>query len=188
MVSAPDLGQADVTDVSGLDHLLDRADGVLDGDLRVDPARTVDVDVVGSQPPQGVGQAVLDRRRADVGAGMGPSSGRVALCAELHADHDVLAGALLERPVDEELVVAGTVEVGRVDQVHPGVDGGVDRGDALGLVRRAVQVGHPHGTETDHGDGGAGPAECASLHCSSSSFRAPTSRRHIPNMPPLPIR
>ena len=41
-----DLGEADVAHVPGLDELGDRADGLLDRDVRVDAGDPVDVDVV----------------------------------------------------------------------------------------------------------------------------------------------
>ena len=45
-----DLGEADVADVAGLDHLGDRADRLLDRHVRVEARRPVDVDVVGAEP------------------------------------------------------------------------------------------------------------------------------------------
>ena len=47
-----DLGQADVADVAGLDQLGDRADGLLDRHVRVEPGGPVDVDVVGAEAAQ----------------------------------------------------------------------------------------------------------------------------------------
>ena len=46
----------------------------------------------------------------------------------------------------------------------PGVERGVDRGDALRLVGRAVHAGHAHAAEAERGDGGAGGAERAGDH------------------------
>ena len=60
------LGQAEVPDEAGLDHLRDRADRVLDRDPRVQPGRLVQVDVVGAEPLQRVGERGLDRGRAGV--------------------------------------------------------------------------------------------------------------------------
>ncbi len=59
MVSAPDLGQADGPNVAGLDELADGADRLLDRDLGVEAGRPVDVDVVGAEALQAVGEAVL---------------------------------------------------------------------------------------------------------------------------------
>ena len=61
-----DLGEADVADVARLDHLRDRADRLLDRDVGEHAPGPVDVDVVGAEPAQRVGEEVLDRRRAQV--------------------------------------------------------------------------------------------------------------------------
>jgi hypothetical protein len=82
-----DLGQSDVPDVPGLDLLGDGADRLLDRDVRVQPGRTVDVDVVGAEAAQRVGEEVLDRRRPRVVAQ--PAAVRVAQGAELDADADL---------------------------------------------------------------------------------------------------
>ena len=47
-----DFGQADRAHVSFLDEIRDRADGLLDGHLRIEPARTIDVDVIEAEPRQ----------------------------------------------------------------------------------------------------------------------------------------
>ena len=56
------LGQADVQDLALGDQLGQRADGLLDGRVRVDPVLVVEIDVIGAEPLQGA----LDRG-ADVG-------------------------------------------------------------------------------------------------------------------------
>jgi hypothetical protein len=54
--------EPEVTDVARLDQLLDRADRPLDRDVRKHPSRPVDVDVVGSEAAERVGEEVLHRR------------------------------------------------------------------------------------------------------------------------------
>jgi hypothetical protein len=49
----------------------------------------------------------------------------------------------------EKLVVAHAVVVTGVEQADPGVQGGPDGGDALGLVGRAIGAGHPHAAQPD---------------------------------------
>jgi hypothetical protein len=66
------------------DHRRDGADGVLDRDLGVHPAETVDVDVVGAKALEAVGQEVPDRHRPAVDPDIGKI--RAAKGAELHAD------------------------------------------------------------------------------------------------------
>ena len=85
-----DLGEADVADVARLDHLGDRADRLLDRHLGVEAAEPVDVDVVGAEPAQRVGEEVLHRDRAAVDAD--PAAAGIAQDAELDADHGLRRG------------------------------------------------------------------------------------------------
>jgi hypothetical protein len=142
-----DFREAYVMDIALVDQLGDRADGLLDRDVGVDPAEPVDVDVVRVESSQGVPERVLDRLRAavdpeDLSAGC-------AQQAELDAQEHVLAVAAAQRLTQEQLVVARSVVVAGVEQADAGVESGVDRRDALGLVRGAVQGGHAHAAETD---------------------------------------
>jgi hypothetical protein len=63
-----------------------------------------------------------------------PAAVRAALGAELDADQGLVTTSALERLADEEFVVAHAIEVPGVDEVDPGVERGVDRGQALGPV------------------------------------------------------
>ena len=108
------LGQPDMADVAGLDHLGDRADGLLDRQAWVDPGRAVDVDVVGTESLQSVGERVLGRRGAGVVAE--PSPVGSALGTELDAHQHIVAPDATQDLTDEHLVVAGAVEVTRVEQ------------------------------------------------------------------------
>jgi hypothetical protein len=116
------LGQPDVADVAGLDHLGDRADGFLDRHAWVDPGRAVDIDVVGTEPLQSVGERVLGRCGAGVVAEPGPVGS--ALGTELDAQQHVVAPDTTQDLTDEHLVVAGAVEVARVEQPDAGVERG----------------------------------------------------------------
>lgn len=59
--SLPDLGQADVPDEAGLDHLRDRTDGLPDRHLPIEPGGTQEVHVVGAKPRQRLRERVLRR-------------------------------------------------------------------------------------------------------------------------------
>src|SRR5690606_10955593 len=109
-----DLGQADVADVSGLDEFGDGADGVLDGHAGVEAGGTVDVDVVGAEPPQAVGEEVLDGGGAGVVAE--PGAVGAAQRAELDADHDAVAVGAAQGVAQQQLVVAHAVEVAGVEE------------------------------------------------------------------------
>ena len=60
------LGETDVADVAGLHELRDRADRLLDRDVREDASRAVDIDIVGAETAERVGEEVLDRGRTQV--------------------------------------------------------------------------------------------------------------------------
>jgi len=150
------LGQSDATHVTGLHHVGDGAHRVLDGDSRVEPGRAVDVHVVHPEAGEAVGEEILHRRRAGVEAQ--PAAVRGAQRAEFHRKQR-LVPAFAQRPSDEELVVAGAVEVARVKQGDALVQGRVDGGDALRLVGRPVHPGHAHAPQGERKDGGAGGAE-----------------------------
>jgi len=139
------LGQADVADMAGGDQLGDRPHGVLDRDLGVHPAETVDVNMIGPEALEAVGEEVADRHRPAVD----PDVGQVGAAqgAELHAQHHLVP--VPQRLADKELVVAHAVVVAGVEQADPGVQGGMDGGDALGLVGRAVGAGHAHAAQPD---------------------------------------
>jgi len=49
-----DLGQADPTDVAGVDHFGYRPDRLFDRDVRVEPCGTVDVHIVGTEARAGL--------------------------------------------------------------------------------------------------------------------------------------
>ncbi len=155
-------GQADVAHVARLHEIGDGADGVLDRHGRIQPRGPVDVDVVQAQALQGIGREGLDRFRAAVEAE--PGLIRAAQGAELDADLETIAADALHRLGDEHLVVAHAVEVAGVDQIDPGVEGGVDGGDALLPVRGTVHARHAHASETEGRDPGAGLAELKLLH------------------------
>src|SRR6266508_2854307 len=157
-----DLGEADVADVAGLHHLRDCADGLFDRDVGEHPARPVDIDVVGAEPAERVGEEVLHGLWAQVVADDRPV-GR-AHEPELDANDGLLALPAAKRLPDEELVVPGRVVVACVDQADPGVERRLNGGDRLCLVGGAVEVGHTHAAEPERGNGEAGRAEGARVH------------------------
>ena len=163
----PDLGQSDVADVASVHHLADRADRLLDREVGEDPPGPIDVDVVGAQPAERVGEEVLRRLRAagrcrrshPSGARMSPNLTLSTACSRFAAS---------ERVANEQLVVPRRVVVARVEQGDAGVERGLDRGDRLRLVRGAVEVGHAHAAESERRDVEAGGAERSCGHRESS--------------------
>ena len=112
----------------------DGSDGILDGDGRIEARRLVDVDVVGPEPLERVGECRLYRRRASIKAQEGPR--RIALRPELHLEEGPFAVAALQSLAQQELVAAHSVEVARVEECDPGVQGRMDGGEAFCLLCR----------------------------------------------------
>ena len=143
-----DLGQPDVAHVARLHEIGDRTDRVLDRNLRIEPRRPVDVDVVDAEPGQAVCEGVLGRGRPGVVAE--ERAVGAALRPVLHADDRLVAPAA-ERLPDQQLVLAHAVEVAGIEDAHPAIERSVDRRDALGVVARAVPAAgaHAHAAQGD---------------------------------------
>ena len=176
----PGFGETDVAYVAGLHQVGDRADGLLDRDSGVDASEPVDVDVVGAEPRERVGEEGLDGRGSAVDAD--PAPGGVAQGAELDADRDLIAVAIAQRLAYQQFVVAHAVVVAAVEQGDPGVEGCPDGGDALRFVGGAVEVGHAHAAQSKRGDAGTGGAERASDHEPSSRVDREATSREVPAM------
>ena len=148
------LGQTEVSDLAGVDELLDGAGDLLDGDVRVDTVLVEQVDRVGAQATQ---------RALDGGADVvGPAgdAGLVAVLvegeAELGGDDDLVADRL-EGLADELLVVERTVDLGGVEEGHSAVDRGAQERDHLLPWRsRPERLAHAHAAEAEGGDLQAG--------------------------------
>jgi hypothetical protein len=111
--------QANVSDITGLDHFCHCADRVLDGHGGIDSSKTIDVDPIGSKPAQGVSGKGLDGGRAAVHAQ--PVSLRIAQRTALHADNDLLSVPSSQRVAEQQLVVPHAVVVACVEQCDAGV-------------------------------------------------------------------
>ena len=154
------LRQPDGADVPGFDEIRNRADGVLDGHTWIEAARTIDVNVVQAEARQTVREKILHRDGPGIQAEPAPI--RAAQRPELHRDQRLVA-TIAQRPSDQQLVVPGGVVVAGVEQGDPGVKRRVNRRDALGLVRRTVEVGHPHAAQGQRKDDGAARPELTAL-------------------------
>ena len=97
------LRETDVAHVTGLHQLGDRADRLLDRHLGIEPRGLVQIDAIGSQAVERVGERGLDRGWARVVAE--PVAGRVALRPELDLDERRVAAAARKRLADEQFVV-----------------------------------------------------------------------------------
>lgn len=93
------LREADVANVAGANHVGDGAHRLLDRDVRIKPCWPVDVDILRSQPTQGIGEKVFHCRRSRVISV--PVVGWVSHAAKLHTDQHLLAVAAAECVADE---------------------------------------------------------------------------------------
>ncbi|MCY1238681.1 hypothetical protein D9M72_514330 [compost metagenome] len=153
----PNLGEADMADISSLHHVGDRTNGIFDRNVGIEPGGTIDVDMIDAKPLQRVGEKVANRLRPAIIAS--PVAGSVTQCAELHTQQRLVAPTALQRLADQHLVVAHTIEVTGIEQRDAGLQRGVDGGDAFGTVGRAVHAGHAHAAESERRHRGAGLSE-----------------------------
>ena len=169
------LGKPDMADIARLHEVLDGAHRLLDRHGRVDAGRHVEVDPVRAEALQAVGAGGLDGGRPGIEADEAAVGS--ALRAELHLQEDLAPPAGQGFP-DQKLVVAHAVEVAGVEDGDAGVEGRVDCCDALGPVRRPIDVRHPHAAEADRRDLGTVLAELACAHASlpreAASMTAPS--------------
>src|SRR5580704_601529 len=147
-----------------LDEIGDRTDRLLDRHTRIEPRRAVNVDVVGAEPLQAVGDKVLHCGRPGVETAKGAI--RSAKRAELHAQDRLLPQPAAQGAAYQHLVVAHAVEIAGVEKRDPGVERRMDRRDALAFIRRAVEVAHAHAAEADGRNLGSRFPKLSLLHVS----------------------
>ena len=156
----PGLRQPDVLDLACVHELGERAHRLFDRRVGVDPVLVVEVDVVHVQPaergvdrlPHVIGRAV-DRSPAVVEPPV----------AELRCEDHLVAPAG-DRPADQLLVRALSVDVRRVEKRDPELEGPVNGRDRFRFVGRPVPGRHPHATEALLRDLETFAAEGSALH------------------------
>ncbi len=138
------------------------ADRLLDWNGGIEPRRAVDVDVVGAEALQRIGEEVLGRGWPRVQSD--EVAGGTAQRAELHADLHFVARDIFQRLAHQHLIVTHGVEIAGVEQRDAGIERGVNRGDALAAIGGAIDLRHAHAAEAEGGDVGAGRTEFALFH------------------------
>ena len=149
-------------------------DRLLDRRVRIDPVLVVEVDVVGTEPPERSLEG-----GADVGRGaveVARTTASVGEHAELGGQHHLVA-ATPDGPADEFLVGERPVDLGGVDQRHPQIERTVDGADGLVVVRAGSGVGggHAHGAEADSGNRQTAQIDVLHDFCSLFVHRRRTS-------------
>jgi hypothetical protein len=132
------------------------------GTVRIEPGRAIDVDVIQPEPLQRVGQECRHRSGSRIIAR--PAARRIAQRAELRADLEAVARHAPQRLADQHLVVAHAVEVAGVEEGNTGVERGVDGGNALGPVGRAIHARHAHAPKAKGGNHRTAGHEVTLLH------------------------
>src|SRR5215207_7837548 len=145
-MSAPDsvrtyLREPDVVHITRLHEFGDRAYGLFDGHVWVQPCGLVEIDIVGTETRECISQSSFYCRWPRVVANK--RSLRVALRAELHLDEHGVSTPAAQRFTYEQLVMAHAIEITGVQQRDPGIQGRVDCRDTLRLIRRTVEIRHP---------------------------------------------
>jgi hypothetical protein len=152
--------------VEGFQSFLERGAGIV-------PVNLVKVDVVGAEPMQ----AVLDLGH-DRLAGQAPAvRAGPHRVAELGGDHDLVpVGEIAQRAAEDLLAGAGRVQVGRVEEVDPGLESVLDERAAGLLVQgpdrvAAAGVAVGHRADGDRGHVQAGGSQLDVPHDAPLWFR-----------------
>ncbi len=147
----PGFGEAEGAYLARGDQLGHGPGGLLYRGTRVHPVLVVQVDVVGTQPPQRALHGGTDVGRAGIQVPGALST--VGDQTELGGQHHLVAAPLQGFP-EEFLVGVGAVDLGRVDERDAEVQRPVHGPDRLRVVRAGarIAVGHPHRSQTDPGN------------------------------------
>ena len=130
-----------------MDEVAQRAERLVDVGVGLGAVDLVQVDPVGSQPPERV-LHLRDDPAPRVAALVGVVAHRAV---DLGGQHDVVAPAAGQRLADDLLGLAARVHVGGVDEVDAGVERAMDDADALVVVGVAPGAEH-HRAEAERAD------------------------------------
>ncbi len=152
---------ADLPDLARLDERVQCAEGLLDRNGRVGEMQLVEVDPVGTQPPQ----ARLDGCRDPAGARAAVTGRRAVGRPELRRDH-YLVTTCGQQTSEQLLGRAGTVLVSGVEEGHAVVDGRVENRCGPGLVAGGAEL-----VTTQPDDGYLQAADSSGTHSHSFAIR-----------------
>ena len=160
-----EVGQREVADLAGADGVAHRRHRFLERRVRILAVPVIDVDPVRPQAPEaGVEGALEPAPRQAAGIGLAG----VEAVARLGGEHPVGAPGR-DQAAHDLLRRAAVIDVGGVDEVHPGVEGGVDDSARLRLVRLAAEH---HRSQAQPGHLEAAAAELRAFHGLPSIPRA----------------
>ncbi len=153
----------EIPDLPGTDEVGERAERLVDVGARRGAVHLVEVDPVRVQ----AAEARLDLLHDPAARVAAPVRALAHPAVELRREHDLVAPPR-ERLPDDLLVLAGRVDVRRVDDVDPGVQCCVDDPDALGVVGVPPRAEH-HRAEAQLADLDPGSTELPVLHRRNAS-------------------
>src|SRR6266568_5002261 len=161
-----DLAQPEMAHLSGRDQARHRLDGLGQVDIPRRPVQVVQVDMVDSQAQQrGVTAAAHVVRLAPYPAAMVAGG---AVDPELHG-HDDLVAPSGDRAAEQHLVMAGAVDVGRVQQCDTEIQRSMDGRGSPVPIGRTVVLAHAHAAQPLGGYHER--SECDVVHRSSFTLR-----------------
>src|SRR5580765_4908840 len=131
------LGEPDMAHVALLDELGNRTDRVLDGHVRIQSRRAIDVDVLDTQSFKRVGDKISHCGRPGIIA-VKLARARSAQRTKFDAELNSVSISSLERLAYEDLVVPHPIEIAGVEEGDALVQRLMNGGNALCAVRRAV--------------------------------------------------
>jgi len=165
------LGEPEEADLALLHEPGHGPHGLLDGHLRVHPVLVVQVDDVDAETLQ----ARLAGRTHILGPAADAPVRRVGASqdAELRGQEHLLPAAP-DGPSDELLVRVRPVDIRRVEQVDPEIEGTVNHGDGFLFVARPVEFGHPHAAQPHGGHRGPALSQAPCLHVATPPRSQPS--------------
>ena len=110
---------SDFSNLSSANEVIERAERLRNRDRRVGLMELIEIDSIGSKPPQAVFRRPSDVLRA------GALAFRVDAHPELRRDHHAVA-ASRQRMSQIDFAVRRTVDVGRVEEGDAGINGGMN--------------------------------------------------------------
>ena len=170
LVGGP-LGDADVEHLPRGHEVVESAQRLLDGRVRIGAVALVEVDVIDAQPPQGA-LALLDHVLARETGVVRALPHREE---DLGGQHVVVAVDPVQRPAHHLLGLAAPVHVRGVEEVDPELEGPVDAGRGRIVLDRSA-VGQPR-AEADLGHAQAACPQMPVAHASETSWRPSAARR-----------
>src|SRR5882724_2821661 len=132
----------------------------------VDPMLVEQIDMIDAEPEK---RCVSDLPNV-FGPTVGSADHALQKVPTKFRRHNGLVPAPLECPTEEFLVDIGAICQRSVEEVDTEINGAMDGGDRLRLIRFTVVVAHSHTAEAEGRDLKPLLAECSCFHCTYSLF------------------